>query len=409
MVAASQIGETREGAVAPPGSDERVSVCHIASGDRWAGAEVQIATALRFLSQRQDVSISAVLFHDGRLARELRDCGVPVQVIDEATHGFFSIVSDGSVLVRKTNPVILHSHGYKANTVSFAIAMRCGIPHLVRSQHGLAEPFTGIKRWKNRVLQAVDGMIGRYRTDRVISVSDEMRVHLARTVSAKKVVIIRNGLDCTRVQSSLSPGEAKLRLGLPADAVVIGSAGRLEPVKRLERLVRAATLIVRDLPSAHVVIAGDGNEENRLRELAQASDVRDRIHFLGHRDDIFDVLRAIDVFVICSDHEGLPMVLLEAMWLGLPVVASAVGGMADVIENGVSGVLLPVAGPEEISRMCVRIAHDPALRMSMTEKARRRVREDYSAEQNAAGLAELYRSLSEPSSAGRAKSARGQS
>lgn len=374
----------------PSSAGRAVSICHILSGDRWAGAEAQTATALRFLARRPDVSVAAIVFNEGRLARELRTCGVPVEVVAEDRHGFLSIVRAGSRLLRSPRPMILHSHGYKANVVSFAIAGRCGIDYLVRSQHGLPEPYAGVKRWKNRVLHAVDAAISRYRTDCVISVSRELRGHLVRSIPPEKVTIVSNGLDLARVSCGLSPVEARLRLGLPADAVVIGSAGRLEPVKRIDRLIEAAALILPEVPAAHVVIAGDGTEEERLRGLAQLSPARERIHFLGYRDDIHDVLRAMDIFVLCSEHEGLPMVLLEALWLGLPVVGSAVGGIAEVIEDGVSGVLLADATPQELARACVRLAHDPELRHGLSEQGRRRVRETFSAEDSAARLAELY-------------------
>ena len=370
-----------------------VSVCHVTSGDRWAGAEVQVATALRQLSQRQDLAVSALVFNDGRLVSELREANVPVQVIDESQNGFFSIVDSASKLLAAGPPDILHSHGYKANTVCYAVARRCGIRHLVRSQHGLTEPFSGLRRWKNRVLMTVDGLIGRHATDRIISVSQEMRSHLVQSFPPEKVVVIENGLDCERVGSGLTSSEAKLRLGLAADAPVVGYAGRLEPVKQLDRLIDAAGNIVRATPAAVILIVGDGKEEQRLRGLAERSPVREHIKFLGHRDDIYDVLRAMDVFVLCSQHEGLPMVLLEAMWMGVTTVAGAMGGPANVIQDGISGVLVDAAHPEHIADACTRVIRDPEQRRRMAEKAHERVRAQYSAETNAAQLAELYLSL----------------
>ena len=103
----------------------------------------------------------------------------------------------------------------------------------------------------------------------------------------------------------------------PADCAVVGTAGRLDPIKRLDIFLAAAKQIGNALPNTRFVIAGDGTEASRLRDLAARLGLSDRVLFLGHRDDIYDVIRAMDIFVFCSDHEGLPMALLETLYLGV--------------------------------------------------------------------------------------------
>lgn len=372
-----------------------ISVCHVASGDRWAGAEVQVATLLRALARRPELRLSAILLNEGRLAEEARKCGVAVKVIPEAQNWFPAILAQATRHLRGQGIQVLHSHRYKENLLAALLAWRCGVPHVVRSQHGMPEPFRGWKRLKQGGLQWLDRMTARHATDRVIAVTVEMSAWLGRHTRPGQVVTIHNGLDREQAQSRLNAQQAKQRLGIPADGSVIGTAGRLEPIKRLDLFLLAAAQIAQAAGGARFVIVGEGSEETRLRELARAQGLGERALFLGHRDDIYDVLRALDLFVISSDHEGLPMVLLEAMNLGVPVVSRAVGGICEVIENHVSGVLVDSVEPAALARACLDLLADEGARRRLAAAGPQRVAERFSAEKTAAQVADLYRSLVE--------------
>jgi glycosyltransferase involved in cell wall biosynthesis len=141
---------------------------------------------------------------------------------------------------------------------------------------------------------------------------------------------------------------------------------------------------------------GDGSERPRLEKMAAGLGLQDRVLFLGHRDDIYDVLRALDVFVMCSDHEGLPMALLEALHLQIAVVARRVGGVAEVIQDGMSGLLVDSAEPRALADACVRLLEDSNLRRRLAWSGQSRVAERFSAERTAADVADLYRSMCAP-------------
>jgi glycosyltransferase involved in cell wall biosynthesis len=267
------------------------------------------------------------------------------------------------------------------------------VPFVVRTQHGLPEPFGGARGWKQKLVQRLDRFVARFATDRVISVSSELRGHLSRYVDPRKVVVINNGLDTERVSSSLSSSEAKQRLGIPAFCRTLGYAGRFEPVKRLDLFLAAAKLIAARVPDARFILAGEGSEEARLREIARANALERSVLFLGHRNDIYDVLRAMEVFVLCSDHEGLPMVLLEALHLGVPVVGRRGGGLPEVIEDGVNGILLSSNEPAELTEACLRLLEDKGLRARLAAAGIASVAERFTAARNAAEVVELYRSL----------------
>jgi len=371
----------------------RVSVCHIASGDRWAGAEAQVAALLRELAGDRGLALCAILLNQGRLAEEIRGAGVEVKVIPENQEGFLRMVAEAARFLKLRGVQVVHSHRYKENLLAAWAARRCGIGHVVRTQHGLPEPFAGLRNLKQSVLQAMDRLVARHATERFICVTEEMRRHLDGGIARGKLVVVHNGIDTLRVQSRLSAAEARSRLGLGAECPVMGTAGRLDPIKRLDIFLSAAKAVRNEMPTARFLIAGEGEQEARLKELAHSAGLADSVVFLGQRDDIYDVLRAMDVFVMCSDHEGLPMALLEAMYLGVPVAARGVGGIKEVIEDNVSGILVHSAAAQELAAACSRVLGDKALARRLGEGGTRRVEASFSAVRTAAKSAELYRSL----------------
>lgn len=371
-----------------------LGVCHIASGDRWAGAEVQLSALLKGLRQIPDLRLWAIFLNEGRPAREARQIGIDVCVFDEATQGIFRILSGACRFLAGKDVQVLHSHRYKENLLAALLARWCHAPVHVSSQHGAPEPFKGWRGLKQSAIQALDCQVALHATDRVISVSDELRTQLMLNMPANKVVTIHNGIDEDEVFSRFTAEEAKQRLGIPPDCAAVGTAGRLDPIKRLDIFLAAAKQIGSDLPNTRFVIAGDGTEALCLRNLAASLGLSDRVLFLGHREDIYDVIRALDIFVFCSDHEGLPMALLETLYLGVPVVARPVGGIAEVIQDGVSGLWVRSAKPQDLALACVSLLRDDSRRNLLARAGAAVVAKEFTARHTARQTAALYHSLS---------------
>lgn len=392
LPAAAEVGRRAERdapAAAPLG------VCHIASGDRWAGAEVQIATLLKFLAREERLRLSAILLNRGRLAKAIEGYGIAVKVIPESEHNFLGILRDASGFLSEKSVQILHSHRYKENLLAALLARRSRVPHIVRTQHGLPEPLKGMRALKQACVQTLDRFVARRVTERVISVSSEMTRHLTRYLSSQKIVTIPNRLDLESVHSGFTKDEAKQRLGISGGCPVIGTAGRLEPVKRLDIFLAMAGAVAGECPEARFVIAGEGREELRLKALAGELGLAERALFLGHRDDIYDILRAFDLLVLSSDREGLPMVLLEALSLSVVIVARAVGGIPEVIQDGVNGLLVDSADPRGLADACVQLLRDPPRSQRLAEAGIKSVTEAYGAARTADQVARLYFSLCE--------------
>ena len=369
---------------------EKINVCHLASGDRWAGAEVQLAMLLKALVRRDDLAVSAIFLNESRLADEARQAGVEVAVFPEAELNFFQILSGANRFLQGKNIQILHSHRYKENLLAAMLTRRCRVPVHVSSRHGAPEPFRGWPRYRQGLIEMLDRLVARYSTDCVVSVSDELRSYLTCYLPADKVVTIYNGLDEEKVSSPFSAPEAKQRLGIPEECWVVGTAGRLDPIKRLDIFLAAAQKIAAAEPNSRFVIAGGGKEESRLRSQACRLGLQDHVLFLGHRSDIYDVVRAMDIFVFCSDHEGLPMALLETLYMGVPVVARPVGGIAEVIQNGVNGVWVESSEPSFLGEACLQLLHDGARRSLLARAGAQLIAERFTAKRTADQLGALY-------------------
>jgi glycosyltransferase involved in cell wall biosynthesis len=370
----------------------KLSVCHIASGDSWAGAEAQVASTVRMLARRSDISLSAIVLNEGRLASEMRQAGVAVKVIPEDRYGFLKIVTEASGFIREQEVNLLHSHRYKENCIAQSLALCCGVGAVVRTQHGMPEPFVGWRGVRHSLTQRFDSWSGRHLAGAIISVSSEMAPLLARRYGEDKVFTIRNGIDTAGIASPLSREEAKCRLGC-GQKPLIGIVGRLEPIKRVDLFLEVVHELTLRVPDIEFVVAGDGSLRESLIACACHKGLEARVHFLGYRKDIHDVLRALDVLVMCSDHEGLPMVLLEALWLGVPVVGRAVGGIREVLGENRNGLCVDSSDAEALAAACERLLRDPLLGEDLCRSARQAIEGDFSAEGNAAAVAELYRRL----------------
>ena len=230
--------------------------------------------------------------------------------------------------------------------------------------------------------------------DAYVAVSPELRA-LASALgdcAPRKLAVIENGIDLVRFAGQ--PGDrqaARAALGIPESAWVIGSVGRLAPEKDYPLLVRACAPLLG--AGARLLIVGDGSEAAAIRKEAVGRGVEDAVLLPGARDDVPRLLAGLDVFVISSRMEGLPLCSLEAMAAGLPVVATSVGGLPGLIEDGVTGYLVPPNDEEALRRRLVALRDDRDTARAVGERGRAHVRRHYSREAMVERYLKLYASF----------------
>jgi L-malate glycosyltransferase len=364
-------------------------VLHVISGDLWAGAEVQAATLLAAL--RSDVSVAAALMNDGVLAARLRSLDIPVNIFDEGRLNGAQILLALRQLMLTWQPDVVHTHRTKENILGSLANRLAGNVPCVRTVHGASEDTSsGWRRQVKSGIAAADRWCGSHLQQRIVAVSPELAIKLARRFAAQQIVTIENGIDIATVRGRVHPVEFRDRA---PRALHVGISGRLVPVKRVDLFLECAALVRGARPETdwRFHVFGDGPLREELERQAQRIDIDNITTFHGHRDDSVACLASLDALVICSDHEGLPMVLLEALVVGTPILAHATGGMVDVLKDSAAGRLV-----HDHSAGAYAEALPLLIAAGVPDRAMNRVPDRYTATHNKQAIESLYRQLSNP-------------
>jgi glycosyltransferase involved in cell wall biosynthesis len=295
--------------------------------------------------------------------RWLEEQGIPVRSLGR---GRFDprILRDLVNLARERGARVLHVHGYAAADFG-RIAARAVGAKLVLHEH-FADP-------RMPAYQGLADRLLRDLTDGAIAVSHSTREFLVRerSVPKERVRLIWNGAPLDEFAPAPRERARRVRrdLGLPDDALVVGSIGRLNAQKGHRFLVEAAAQLLPHRPEVRVLIAGDGDLMAELRQHAAALGIADRVVFAGHRTDVPDLLSALDVFCISSLYEGTPLALFEAMAAGKAIVSTSVDGCREVLEDGVTAVLVPPRDAAALAGGLDRVLADAPLRQRLGEQA----------------------------------------
>ncbi|MGI5838858.1 MAG: glycosyltransferase [bacterium] len=368
-------------------------IWHITTGGDRGGAKTHLLTLLpRLNSERCRVKL--ICLNGGPLAAEAGERGLAVDIYPMAGAWDLSVIFRLAAAMRREKVDIVHTHGVRANFCGRLAARHARVPHVLTTVHSLVslDYQTG---WQN-ALSGLAEKITAPLTDRFIAVSDALRQKLTQGgTPSRKIAVIRNGIDTGVGRSPDSAAVAAVRLSLgitPAERLV-GVVGRLVPVKAYDDFLTAAARIGAVRADVKFLVTGDGPGEEALREQARALGITGRVVFAGFRRDVPLLLAGLDVFVISSVSEGLPLVLLEAMAAGRPVVCTAVGGIPEVVTDGENGLLVPARDPAAIAAKVLTVLADAELARSLGTRARTAVRERFDAAGQAAALEELYRDV----------------
>jgi glycosyltransferase involved in cell wall biosynthesis len=185
----------------------------------------------------------------------------------------------------------------------------------------------------------------------------------------------------------------RAELGIPPEAPVIGSVGSLRPQKALHFLIECAAVLIRGFPDLRVLIVGDGSEETSIRSLIRRHDLGQTVILLGHRSDVPEIMAALDVAVSTSDWEGSPLSVMEYMAAGKPIVATRVGGVPDLITNGVHGLLVEPGDVERLAESIAELLRDPERRAAMGSRGCQRQRLEFDIDLMIRRLEMLYEEL----------------
>jgi glycosyltransferase involved in cell wall biosynthesis len=331
-----------------------------------AGAEKQLVNlALGLRRVGHDVAVLTILPPEAH-TETLERAGIalfrakPVPPV----RGLASILSARAVM-RRWRPDVLVSFVYQANVLGRVAGRLAGVPAVVSSMRN--EWFGGTGRRRDLIMRLTDPLATLSTTNSAIAAE---RIVARGVTTADRLVVIPNALDVDDLVPTRERAEVRDQLGVAHGEFLWLAVGRLEAQKDFATLV-AAFGLVEHLAHMRLAIAGDGSERRRLEQMVRHMGLDDRIALLGLRDDVVDLMHAADGLVASSRYEGLPNVVMEAMAAALPVVATDVGGTPELVEDGITGLLVPPASPMRLAAAIDRIAALPAeARIAMGEAAR---------------------------------------
>jgi glycosyltransferase involved in cell wall biosynthesis len=337
-----------------PGGDEQVRVLWLTTGLGPGGTEqLLVTTARRRDRSRLAVRLAYLLPHKSQLVASLEAEAVPVECLRSR-----SVLDPRWLLALRRSlirdPVdVLHAHNpvtaLGGRIVARSLPPRLR-PRLVVTDHNVWDSYKPVVRW-------ADGLTARW-DDARFTVSEAVRASLPPPIQQRSHVVVQ-GIEVDLVRSQRAERDAvRAELALDPDAPVVGTVANLREQKAYPDLLAAASEVLEQRPDVRFVAVGQGPLEAEIRALHARLGLGDRFLLLGHRPDAVRVMAACDVFVLASHWEGLGVAVMEALALGLPVVATAVGGVPEVVEHGRQGLLLPPRRPSELATNLLTLLND---------------------------------------------------
>ncbi|MEW6442091.1 MAG: glycosyltransferase family 4 protein [bacterium] len=357
--------------------------------DLQIGGLQRVVTDLSTQLQRAGVVAEVLCLRaGGPFQAELDRAGIRVRMVNRPSGPgkYLSFLQVASI-IRDSGAQVIHTHNTEPFIDGTLGGLLAGVPVKVHTDHARRYPD------KKRYLYA-ERVLSRF-VDQVVAVSEHTRNDLLQhsRIARKKIVVIPNGVDGAKYEVDVDVGNKRRELGIEGAFPVLAVGVRLTRQKGVEHLVQAMAPLHKAFPELRLLIAGDGPLRGELEQLAEATGVSNAVAFLGPRDDIHEILKVVDIYVLPSIWEGMPLVILEAMAAGKAIVASAVGGNTEVIAHNVNGILVEAGSPAALAEAIGALAGDRRSMLRLGEAARERFRARYSVERMADAYLSLYRSV----------------
>jgi len=353
----------------------RIKILHILHSLQVGGLENGVVNLINRLDPECFEHAICCITSSGPMAERLVR-PIEIHALGKGVGGDYLLPLKIARVVRKVKPHIVHTRNW--GTIDGVIAARlAGVHCVIHGEHGReATDPAGTNIRRNIVRRLLYPLVTRF-----VTVSDDLRTWLVDQVGipSDKVIHIMNGVDTERFAPALDKGAAKVRAGLNPESFVVGTVGRLDPVKDQQTLIRAfATLCGEYGKRTDLLLIGAGPEEENLRSLADELSVAGYVHFMGERSDIPELFQAMDIFVLSSIAEGISNTILEAMACGLPVIATQVGGNCELVEAGSFGKLFPVGDYQRLARIIYDYLNNDGDLSDHSKYSRMKAETDYS-------------------------------
>ncbi len=375
------------------GRTDRPTLLHVTSDTgRYGGKDAVVFTLLTRLKEAGEYDVEVVCFRREIVYEEFLGEGIPAHVLTMYWTFDLSALGRLAAVAKERKVDLIHTHDNKSHFLGRIIGRRLGVP-VISTFHGQTKFGLELNVLKRTLyhwlVRKTDGLVTHF-----IAVSSELRDELLRRgIDPHRISLIPNGIDADRFVASASCGTTREREGIASDACVIGVVGRLSGEKGHRHFLDAVAPLCRRRPRLTCLVVGDGPLRAALESDTARLGIREQVVFAGFRRDIAGMYSLMDVVVLPSLGEGLPVTLLEAMAMGKPMVATRVGGVPEVIDDGRDGLIVPPADPDCLRAALDRILQDATFAADLGRAAAAKVRSRFGADLLAHRTAEVYRSV----------------
>ncbi len=349
-----------------------------------AGAEQVVLSLVSGLDRNRFRPIVCCLTERGELADRVEEQGVPVIPLHKHPRFDLPVIPRLASVLRRHRVDIVHSHVWPANVWGRVVGAAMGTSALLVTEHN-------VDLWKGRLHFFLDRALARV-TDRILCVSRavERFYHETAGIDGRTLSYVPNGIDPAPFDRPVDVAAKRRELGLDPGRPVVAVVARLLPQKHHSGFLRAMKLLKERSVEASGLIVGDGRLREELETETRELGLSDRVRFVGERGDVPEVLLASDVVALSSIHEGMPLAILEGMAAGRPAVVTDVGGCREVVEDGVTGFVVPPREPTALAMSIEKLVRSPELARAMGGAGRVRVRREFSLDRMVRRNQEIY-------------------
>ncbi|MGI5875304.1 MAG: glycosyltransferase family 4 protein [Dethiobacteria bacterium] len=369
-----------------------MKVLHLISGGDTGGAKTHVLSLAKELEKHVDIKLICLM--EGDFFREGQRMGLNISVIPQKGRYDLGVVRQLCNLIRQERFQILHCHGARANFIAAIMRRSLHIPSLTTMHSDYKLDFQG-SFYKNLIYTNLNAWALRS-FDYFVAVSDSFKEMLvSRGFPAEKIFVIYNGIDFN----------AKLKLGrkedilkdfgltIPPEARIVGIMGRLHPVKGLDLFLQGARLVLEEEPDIYFLIAGDGEEKEKLIKLRNKLMLGERVYFTGYTNQPDQFISILDINTLTSYSESFPLVLLEGARLKKPTLSANVGGITHLLKEGETGLLFEAGNVEQFALKLLVLLRDEKLAACLGKKLYFYARENFSLERLGYNHREIYRQI----------------
>jgi len=366
-------------------------IIHLASGDLWAGAEVQLFHLAFNLNEHEDVYLLVVLLNDGQLAKALRERNIDVVILDESKYSFLKIMVKFYKLCRQFNPDLVHTHRTKENIIGGTLSWLTRSKG-IRTVHGASEFTFNIK---SKIINLIDNFVACAFQNKVISVSHELKQKLEEYCFRKKIEVIENCVDVEYISNMASKHNNYI---INNDYFNIAFVGRFVEVKRTDLFVGIAADLKKRYPEQKIKfhMFGDGPLWEETNRYVNEQGLDSTVSLAGFVDNSAPYIKKMDLLLITSDHEGLPMTLLESMVMKVPVMSRNLRTIKHVLCQGECGYILEESDIRVFSNSIIKLLNEKNKYNEIKNRAYEIVENKYSIKVLIERYIQLYKSLLAP-------------